>query len=52
MSDTPENDAIARAEKLEAALRTLMPFVLDEYYPDCATQEYKAAVELAKEAIQ
>lgn len=34
--------------KLLTALRNLMPFVLEDYYPNCATPSYKAAVEAAK----
>lgn len=36
-----------RDESLKA-LRDLMPFVLDDYYPNCATPDYKSAVEAAK----
>lgn len=32
-------------------LRDLMPFVLEGYYPECATQEFKAAVEAAKAEV-
>lgn len=32
----------------EKALRDLIPFVLEDYYSDYATPEYKAAVEQAK----
>lgn len=34
-----------------AALRNLLPFVLEDYFPDCATVEYKAAVEAAKALV-
>lgn len=37
-----------RASKAESALRDLMPFVLEDYYGDCATPKFKAAVERAK----
>jgi hypothetical protein len=62
MSDTPRTDSIPRngafhhyrvedvislCGEMERALRNLMPFVLDEYYPDCAMPKFKAAVEAA-----
>lgn len=38
-------------ENIRAALSELMPFVLEEYYPNCATEPYKKAVERAKSLI-
>lgn len=37
-----------KPEPYRDALAALMPFVLDDYYPDCATPEFKEAVEKAK----
>lgn len=34
------------------ALRELMPFVIETYYPECATPEFKSAVENAQKAIK
>ena len=34
------------------ALSDLIPFAADEYYPDCATWDYKAAMEHAKAALR
>src|SRR4026209_1944046 len=41
----------AEIARLKSVLANLMPFVLEDYYPDCATSEYKAAVEAAKNAV-
>jgi len=65
--ETPETDAIWKnngnilehARDLERrlamcrdALKELMPFVLETYYPECATSEFKSAVENAKETLK
>ena len=47
---------LCRQLELESArrlkiLRDLMPFVLEGYYPECATPEFKAAVEAAKAEV-
>ncbi len=34
------------------ALSELMPFASEEYYPDCAAPDYKAAMEHAKESLR
>jgi hypothetical protein len=39
--------AAAEIELLRKVLSDLMPFVLEDYYPNCATPAYKAAVEAA-----
>jgi hypothetical protein len=39
------------AESAVAALRGLLPRGEDDYYPDCATPEFRAAVELARSAV-
>ena len=41
---TMHNNELAECK---AALQKLMPFILEDYYPNCATSEYKAAVEQA-----
>ena len=33
-------------------LQKLMPYVIEEYYPNCATPEFKAAVENAKLVLE
>lgn len=38
--------------KLRQCLTDLMPFVLEDYYPNCATAPYKAAVENAKAILK
>jgi hypothetical protein len=42
----------ARAEKLVDAMRQMWPFIADDYYPNCATPEFKAAVEKYTEAME
>ena len=42
-----QNDA--RSE-LVSVLKALMPFVMEDYYPNCAAPEYKKAVEAAIDA--
>ena len=37
-----------RCAELQTVLSNLMPFVLEDYYPDCATPAFKEAVENAK----
>ncbi len=39
-------------DALKKALSDLMPFVLEDYYPDCATPEFVSAVETAKELLK
>lgn len=39
------------ARNLEQTLRSLMPFVLEEHYPNCATPNYNKAVEAAKNLV-
>ena len=34
----------ARNQELESALRVIRPFVMDDFYPNCATPEFKDAV--------
>ncbi len=34
------------------ALSELLPYASEEYYPDCATPDYKAAMEHAKAALR
>lgn len=34
------------------ALKELMPFVIETYYPECATSEFKSAVENAQETLK
>lgn len=41
-------EATVEIHKLQTALCDLMPYVLEDYYPNCATPGYKAAVEAAK----
>jgi hypothetical protein len=41
-------EATTEIRKLQTALGDLMPYVLEDYYPNCATPGYKAAVEAAK----
>ena len=41
-------EATVEIRKLQTALCDLMPYVLEDYYPNCATPGYKAAVEAAK----
>ncbi len=43
---------IGDALKARDALSELMPILLDEYYPDFANQDYKAAMEYAKAAMR
>ncbi len=38
--------------KLRKVLTDLLPFVLEDYFGDCATPAFKAAVEAAKEAVK
>lgn len=46
-----ERDEIgAQLERTRSALLTLLPFALEDYYPNCATPEFHAAVEAAKAA--
>lgn len=42
------NEVTKERDELLKALRDLIPFVLDDYYPNCATPDYKSAVEAAK----
>jgi len=42
---TERNQAIAERDDLLDALQTIEFFVMDDYYPNCATPPYKAAVE-------
>ena len=51
--------AVEKSEDLERklamcrdALRELMPFVLETYYPECATPVFKSAVENAQKALK
>lgn len=39
------------AKNLEQTIRSLLPFVLEEHYPNCATPNYKKAVESAKTLV-
>lgn len=39
-------------DQLKSALTALMPFVLEEYYPDMCTPAFKSAVETAKRLIE
>ncbi len=48
-----EIEKLTRANTItKSALANLMPFVLEDYYPNCATKDFKDAVEAAKEAIK
>lgn len=41
-----------RADELEFALRGLMFFTLEDYFPECATPDFKAAVEKAAGVLE
>lgn len=43
-------EATERIRHLESVLSALMPFVLEDYYPECASPDYQNAVEEAKRA--
>jgi hypothetical protein len=36
---------ITELSAIESSLRTLMPFVLEDFYPGCSTKAYREAVE-------
>jgi len=49
---TPTADLERQLAHHREVLTNLMPFVLDDYYPNCATPAYRQAVEAAKALMQ
>ncbi len=50
--DGVPEDVLSLCRQFEAALRAIAPFVLEDYYENCATAAFKRAVEMMKEALK
>ena len=46
------NQARQERDELKEALEVISFFVMDDYYPNCATPEYKAAVEKMQSILE
>ena len=50
--EAERNAAIAERDELLASLKTIEFFVMDDYFPNCATPQYKAAVEKMQSILE